>query len=182
MSRDEKDPPEPVGWEGDWRLAFPERYLKHQHLRGRDVTLTISRVQLPVLDMVLPGTRPKRERKLIISFKELEGRSDVPNIWIAGKRSCRMIEALYGRRPPDWVGKRITLYADPDVTDSKGVKVGGIRVRSKVVERDQRAPGGAPTSPPPPAREPSAPAGPSPMTSEEMEEIARQEREEGERA
>lgn len=171
------DPKEPKGWEGDWRLAFPEKYLKHQHLRGRDATLTISKVQVPALEMNLPGKRPKKERKFIISFRELEGREDVPNIWIPSKGSCRMIEALHGKAPMSWPGKRITLYPDLEVTDNKGVKVGGIRVRSKITERSQRAGADAST---PPTNGPS-PAGPAPeMTQEEMDEIARREREEAE--
>lgn len=173
---DGPDPKEPKGWEDDWRLAFPEKYLKHQHLRGQDVTLTISRVQVPSLEMTLPGHRPKRERKLIISFKELEGRDDIPNIWIPAKTCCRMIEVLHTPAPKNWPGKRITLYPDPDVTDSKKVKVGGIRVRSKITERSQRARGDAS---PPTTSTSHSPAGPAlEMTPEEMAEIARREREE----
>lgn len=175
---DVPDPKEPKGWEDDWRLAFPERFLKHQHLRGRDVTLTISRVVIPALDMVQPGQRPKRERRMTISFKELEGRDDIPNIWLPAKTCCRMIEILHGKAPKNWPGKRITVYPDPTVMKGKEV-VGGIRVRSKITERSQRAAADASI---PPTRESAPPAGAAPeITPEEMEEISRREREEAER-
>lgn len=41
----------------------------------------------------------------------------------------RTIVAAYGNDDADWQGKRIEVYVNPDVTNSQGEVVGGIRVR-----------------------------------------------------
>jgi hypothetical protein len=41
----------------------------------------------------------------------------------------RAIVAAYGNQSENWHGKPIELYVNPDVTDSKGIVTGGIRIR-----------------------------------------------------
>lgn len=169
----EPDPVEPKGWRKNWKLAFPAEYLGCQHLRGQEVTLTIARVELPPLELAGGGRRPKKERRLVIHFKELQGRTDgTPSKWLACKTACKQIELLHGEAAEEWEGKRITVWPDPTVVFGKE-RTGGIRVRPTIVERSQRARGE--TAPP----ESPAPAGPAPRpTPEEIEEIMRREAEE----
>ena len=183
MKRDDPPLPEPKGWEDDWKLAFPKEYLGAEHLRGQDVTLTISRVLLPELTMVKPGMKPKKARKLIIEFDALKGRTDgTPYKWIVNKTNSRAIMALHGKAPRDWAGKRITLWPDPEVEmpnpAGRGQITGeAIRVRPTITQRDQqRARGDAPP-PHPPAQESPPPAAGAP-DEEELREIARREQEE----
>lgn len=41
----------------------------------------------------------------------------------------RVLVAMWGSRPSDWIGKRLRLYCDPNVMFG-GMKVGGIRIKS----------------------------------------------------
>lgn len=181
MTRDESPPlPVPPGWEDDYKLAFESRYLGRQHLRGKDLTLTISAVQLPVLVMVSPGKKPQKKRKLVIEFHALRGRTDgTPFEWIVCKTNADVIAMLHGRAPlRDWIGKRITIFDDPTV-EAFGKVVGGIRVRPTrppAQERQRPAQGQTPGSPPPVAA--AAPGPASPPSDEEIEEIMRRESEE----
>lgn len=181
MSDSKADPPLPKGWEDDYQLAFPSDYLGQQHLRGNEVTLTISAIDLPVLEMVKPGMRPQKKRKLVVEFHQLRGRADgTPFRWIVNKTNAATIAGLYGKRARDWIGKRITLWPDPEVTFGTK-KIGAIRVRPVVPKQtQQRAAGTAPTTPPP-AQELAPPAAGNalPPDDEELEEIMRREREEG---
>jgi hypothetical protein len=112
---DEPTTVEPKGWEDDWQLAFPSDYLGAHHLRGQDFTLVISRVRLPELKMTRPGMRPQKKRRIVIEFDALKGRADgMPYQWIVNKTNCDSIEALYGRAPRNWAGKRITIWPEPD--------------------------------------------------------------------
>lgn len=69
----------------------------------------------------------------------------------------RMIVAAYGEDSDHWTGKPIEIYVNPDVTNSRGEIVGGIRLR---IPAAVPAPPSRPTSPPPPARPPAKPTTP----------------------
>lgn len=49
--------------------------------------------------------------------------------WISNPTTQEQIARLHGTRIQGWIGKKITLYVDPDVMMGRN-KVGGIRVRS----------------------------------------------------
>jgi hypothetical protein len=184
MAKNDDEPTtvEPKGWEDDWQLAFQSDYLGAPHLRGMEVTLVISRVRLPELKMVKPGMRPQKKRKLVIEFDALKGRSDgMPYQWIVNKTNADVIATLYGPAPRDWVGKRITIWPDPNVDQpsrdgKRHIKGPAIRVRPKVAERTQQRAARGDALPPQAQESPPPAAGP--MSEEEMQEIARREAEE----
>jgi hypothetical protein len=107
-------------WLGQW--DFPP---------GREATVEIEsvtkykptrprRVKLP------DGTYgPEKNKRIIIAFKGKKKK------WLAGPVSLDTIASMFGANVEAWIGKRITLYVDPDVTMGRN-KVGGIRVRPMV--------------------------------------------------
>jgi hypothetical protein len=97
--------PKPV----DWDQLYPGRFLKAGEFLGRKVTLTIADVILDELE----GEKGK-EVKGCISFKETEKQIPV------NKTNGICIKAMFGRKIPDWIGKRITLY--PGTVESGGMK------------------------------------------------------------
>lgn len=118
----------------NWILAYPEQFLKQEHLRGRDWTLAISKIVVSEIELVEEGGRKKTEDKPIVHFDALKNRPDkMPWRWMIGKTSCRVLEGLYGRAMRDWVDKRITIFPDMTVPwrdrQTKEKRMGAIRVR-----------------------------------------------------
>jgi len=62
------------------------------------------------------------EQPIIVHYEGDNGRPFKPC-----KTSLRVLISAWGDRGADWVGKSMTLYADPEVMFG-GVKVGGIRI------------------------------------------------------
>lgn len=73
------------------------------------ITVTITKVR-----------RGDREQPIIV---EIEGRRPFKPC----KTMRRVLIAVFGDQPSAWIGKRMTLFTDPDVKYA-GVKVGGIRI------------------------------------------------------
>jgi hypothetical protein len=105
-------------------LMFPGRYLKSVELKGRDVPITIDRVDKEEL---LKRDKKTKETKWILHFRESE-KALVLNV-----TNARTITGLYGNAK-GWAGKRITLYPTT-CHGERGKIVACIRVRDK-------APGG----------------------------------------
>lgn len=117
------------------QVLYPSKYLRKEDLHRKDVTLTIERVALRDVRMTSGGT----ERKVVIHFGEMANRpADERKVWICPKTAALEIAALHGPDPRQWPGKRITLYHDETVRFGPN-KVGGIRVRDRVVERGKKA-------------------------------------------
>lgn len=150
---------------GHWRLAFEHNYIGVADLKGKDVTLTISKIVRPELEMVKKGKREK-QRKLVFHFRELESRPEgTPRMLVCNRTNAETIADLYGDVMDEWVGKRITLF--PDMTVKAFGRKGGVRVREEIPTGKQQARGG-PSSTPPATEEPPRPAaGPVPGTDEE---------------
>lgn len=53
--------------------------------------------------------------------------AEFPRPWRPGKSMRRVLAACWGVDSSQWVGRRVTLYCDPDVTFGKD-KVGGTRI------------------------------------------------------
>lgn len=106
-----------------FELLFPSEYIKHVELQGKDVTLTIKKVWLDNLQM--RGGRKKK--KGVLAFEETEKKL------VLGRENAEIIVGLYGKYTSDWVGKRITIYPDPNVMFGTQ-KVGGTRIRNRKPE------------------------------------------------
>jgi hypothetical protein len=99
----------------DFDELYPGRFLKAGEFKGRDVNLTITRVQVDELE----GNKGK-ETKGIITFRE------TPKQLVLNKTNGLSIKAMFGRAVAEWVGKRVTLYPQKIESDMADV---AIRVR-----------------------------------------------------
>lgn len=84
----------------DWDELYPGRFLKAGELKGRKATLTIKDVDT---DMLV-GDDGKEKLKGVLSFKERP--IQVP----LNKTNGICLKAMFGRKLPDWIGKRIILF------------------------------------------------------------------------
>ena len=90
------------------------------HLDGKDVTLTIKKVE----GGVITGAKGKKDKKPILHFERTDKRLGL------NKTNGKVIAQLYGTEVNEWVGKRVTLFAT--TTDYGGETVECIRVRNRV--------------------------------------------------
>lgn len=99
-------------------LLNPSRYLKAAEFLGADVTYTIGRVQHEEMER----DDNTSENKGIIFFR------DEKKGWVMNVVNAKSLAAMFGTETDNWVGKRVTLYPDPNV-QAFGEKVTAIRVR-----------------------------------------------------
>jgi hypothetical protein len=112
---------------------YTSRYLKESDLRGRDVTVTIRRV-----DIIKIGDDTKP-----VAFFEGKEKGLVLN-----KTMFNAIAKVTGELDSDnWPGHKITLY--PTETEFKGDTVACIRIRLRT-DNGNRQPAPLPPPPPPP--------------------------------
>jgi hypothetical protein len=118
-------------WRRDYRLAFPHDYIGAPDLRGKDVTLTISRVDLDELLVVDgKGKGERKQKKLVLSFKELADRPEgQPRKLVANKTNATTIGKLHGSAVEGWIGKQVTLYAT--TCKAFGETVDCVRIRGR---------------------------------------------------
>lgn len=100
-------------------------YIKSDDLLDEDFTVTIVRVTGGTVED--PKSR-KKSRKALIHLKGWD-KPMVCNI-----TNARIIanDLGYGFKVSLWVGKRITIYAEPNVRRPDGTKGPAVRVRGKV--------------------------------------------------
>ena len=96
---------------------FPSKYICAEDLKGREVTLTITHVE--VADLVLVGG--KTARKPVLSFAKTEKK------FVCNPTNAKSIASLHGREARQWVGKQITLY--PTTTKFGRDTVSCVRIR-----------------------------------------------------
>lgn len=101
-----------LGW---WDL-WPDRSRP-----PRDFVVTIEGVKPEVL--TAPGG--SKSRRPVVKLHKTE------KALVLNKTNAKAIAGMYGHDTREWVGKRIAIYADPDVKFGRE-KVGGIRVRPTV--------------------------------------------------
>lgn len=155
------------GWEENWKLAFPTEFLAAEHLHGREVAFTISRVVFEEMEMARTSasgkvTREKRKR-LVIYLAELANRGpDEPKKILLNKTNCAALEAMHGKAPRLWKGKRFSVRGE--IVEAWGKKKEALRIQ--------------PNEPPPPRSDRQAAPPSSEITDEERQEILDREREE----
>lgn len=99
--------------------AFPGNWLSAADLGEEDHVCIIQDVRS---EMIGQGERARL--KLVVKFREFE------KPLVCNLTNAKTIAALHGDETNDWVGKRITLWVNPDVQFGSEI-VSAIRVRSK---------------------------------------------------
>lgn len=88
----------------DYDELFPGRFLKAGLLKGKHVTLTISDIDLEEL----PQDDGKERERGVLSFKGTKKQ------FVLNSTNGQCIKAMFGRKPMDWIGKRVTFMPDKD--------------------------------------------------------------------
>jgi hypothetical protein len=82
-----------------WDELFPGRFLKHSHLNGREVEVTIERVYNTEIDGKLAQ---------VARIAPING--VVQRDWGLNKTNGYCLRAMFGETIRDWFGKRVTLH------------------------------------------------------------------------
>ena len=77
------------------------RYLEGLMIKDKPVTLTIKKIDI---EQVSNGKTT--ENKVIVHFQESD------KLYIPNKTSAKQIVTFFGGETDDWIGKRVTLYAE----------------------------------------------------------------------
>jgi len=101
-----------------WEQRFKGEYISAGEIGDRRPTFTIARIGNVRMD---DEKKKKEVDKAVIWFKEID------RGWIYCKTSGHSMAAMWGKDDANWIGKRVTLYADPDIMFGAD-QVGGIRV------------------------------------------------------
>ena len=110
----------------DLRLMFDSRYLGAWHLQGRDVTVTIARIQAGTIE----GEKGRKDKAPLIYFAGKE------KPLVCNKTNMRTLKSLFGTLSAKaLVGKRITLYP---TTMRSGETVDCIRIRPTPPKQDEK--------------------------------------------
>ena len=82
---------------------YPNRWIKAGLFDGKQRTLTITDIFQEEFDSDKP--EEGKQIKAILSFKETDRQL------VLAKINAICIAGMFGRRCPDWIGKRVTFYA-----------------------------------------------------------------------
>lgn len=97
---------------------FPGRFIKAGEMDGKPATLTIKDVYLDQLE----GEDGREKPQAVVAFEE------VNREWALNKTNAQCLVAMWGPDSGDWVGKRVTLYPEPDAS---GLSDSGVCIRIK---------------------------------------------------
>lgn len=101
-----------------YKLMYPSEYLAAPDLHGKDVKLTIEKVEIEQI----PGTDGTKKAKPVVSFKESKNKRMVLN-----KTCAKAVAKAHGNETESWVGKQIVVY--PTTCMAFGQEVECVRVR-----------------------------------------------------
>lgn len=125
--------------------AFPSKFLKASDLQGRDVSVTISKVEIEEFDRRGGG----KENKLVLSF------AGKAKSLVCNKTNAGAIAKVLGTDDTDyWIGRNITLVTRE--VDFEGETSLAIRVSLQSAAQPQRA-AARPAQPAAPLSQPMQP-------------------------
>lgn len=139
-----------------FKLLFQTEFLAAVELKGRDVTLTIARVDMETLRREGDDDEDaSSERRPVVHFEEMQRRpkKDRKRL-VLNVTNAKTIAKLYGNATEDWTGKPITLY--PTTCKAFGEVVECIRVRKQRPSAKTQRSSSKPANEPAPDREPGA--------------------------
>lgn len=88
----------------DYDELFPGRFLKAGLFKGKSVTLTIKDVEIEKL----PQDNGKERDRGVISFNE------TPMQLALNSTNGQCLKAMFGRKPLEWIGKKVTFVPEKD--------------------------------------------------------------------
>jgi hypothetical protein len=86
----------------DFDQLYPGRFIKAGELLGKKVTLTVT----DIAHEELVGDDGKPSTKVTLSFKE------TPKRHVCCKTNAICMREMFGRKLPEWKGKRVTFFPD----------------------------------------------------------------------
>lgn len=95
--------------------------MPSKHLKQSDVPSPLL-ATIAGVEMREVGTEDNAETKAVMDFKE-----DIKSL-VLNVTNITILETLYGDDSDNWTGKKIEIYADPNIMYA-GKRVGGLRVR-----------------------------------------------------
>src|SRR6185369_13027081 len=104
-----------------WKSMTDRKFLFAFDLGGKDVTLTIERIEAGELE----GEKGRKSKKPLCYFREAKSGKPLA----LNATNCKAIAKLYGNDTDGWAGQRITIY--PTTTEMGGETVECIRVRPR---------------------------------------------------
>lgn len=108
MSNDEE---KPVRRPGSWDEMYPGRFLKAGLLKGKPVTLAIKDVTLEEL----PSDKGGDQVRGVLSFER------TPMQLALNKTNGLCLRKMFGNKPMEWIGKRVTFVPEVDKFGSETV-------------------------------------------------------------
>ena len=114
-----------------YELLYPSLYIRAADLHGKDVTLTIDRIEV----MELQRADGSKEKKPCVFFAETvkkareNGEPDKAKRLVMNKTNARTVAGLYGTETDEWVGKKVILYAA--MVSAFGKQTEAIRIRAE---------------------------------------------------
>lgn len=101
-----------------WESRFKGEYISAAELGDKRPTLTIDKIT----SIKTPDEKKKKDvEKAVMWFKEID------RGWMYCKTTGHCMAKMFGDDDDAWIGKHITIYADPNVV-LQGEQVGGIRI------------------------------------------------------
>jgi hypothetical protein len=108
-----------------YKDAINSDYITAEDLGGKPVTVTITEVELRLLE----GEDGRQRKRIILHMRGAQ------KAWVSNTTNNICLAAMFGDNPQAAIGKRITIA--PEMTSVGGVRVLGIRVMgSPDLERD----------------------------------------------
>lgn len=115
------------------RLTHYKAQIERDHLGQSDLAdgfggfreATVEIAEVPVIYRPRKPKKGEKANKYVIHFVGKR------KAWLSGPVTQATIATMYGPYLEQWVGKRITLYVDPDVMMGRN-RTGGIRVRPMI--------------------------------------------------
>ena len=106
---------------------FDKKYLRWFHMEDGKLLVEITKIE-PKVEMRVPGN-PKPEFNPVLHFKVKQGKIDKVRPLVLKVTNARLIGAIHGPYPDEWIGKEIVLYVDKTMV--KGKMTECVRIRSK---------------------------------------------------
>ena len=101
---------------------FPSRYVKGEDLKGKDVTVTIARIQS---EKMRPNPQsPEMEKFVLYTAEGKKG------IVLSKTLATQVARSVGSYETDDWLGRKVTLYPEPMVV--AGVQRVAMRARNGV--------------------------------------------------